>query len=50
MKQIILVLAAIVIAILLSQLLFQFYEWNQLQSCATSGGRNCGGPRGRIEH
>jgi hypothetical protein len=36
------IIAAIVAAIALSQLLFQFYEWNRLQSCATGGGRNCG--------
>jgi hypothetical protein len=49
MKQVLLVVAAIVAAIVLSQLLFQFYAWNQLQTCATSGGRNCAGPRTRIE-
>lgn len=43
MKQILLVIAAIVAAVLLSQLLFQFYDWNRVQSCATSGGRNCAG-------
>jgi hypothetical protein len=37
------IIGAIVAAIVLSQLLFEFYEWNQEQSCATTGGRNCGG-------
>jgi hypothetical protein len=37
------IIGAIVAAIVLSQLLFEFYEWNQLQSCASAGGRNCGG-------
>jgi hypothetical protein len=29
--------------VLLSQLLFDFYQWNREQSCASSGGRNCAG-------
>jgi hypothetical protein len=37
------IIGAIVAAIVLSQLLFEFYEWNQEQSCASTGGRNCGG-------
>lgn len=36
-------IAAIVAAVVLSQLLFDFYQWNRLQTCATGGGRNCGG-------
>lgn len=49
MKQVLLIVAAIVAAIVLSQLLFQFYEWNRLQACATSGGRNCAGAPARLE-
>jgi hypothetical protein len=49
MKQILIILAAIGTAILLSQLLFTFYQWNREQTCATAGGRNCGGPPQRIE-
>lgn len=37
------IIAAIGAALLLSQFLFDFYNWNQTQSCAASGGRNCGG-------
>jgi len=37
------IIAAIVAAIVLSQLLYDFYQWNQTQSCVSSGGRNCGG-------
>jgi hypothetical protein len=37
------IIAAIGTAILLSQFLFDFYDWNQMQSCASSGGRRCGG-------
>lgn len=37
------IIAAIVAAVVLSQLLFDFYQWNRLQTCATGGGRNCGG-------
>jgi hypothetical protein len=37
------IIGAIVAAIVLSQLLFDFYQWNQQQSCASSGRRNCGG-------
>jgi hypothetical protein len=43
LKQILLIIAAIAVALLLSEFLFDFYEWNQQQACATSGGRNCGG-------
>lgn len=39
------ILAAILAAIALSQFLFDFYQWNRSQSCATGGGRNCGGVR-----
>jgi hypothetical protein len=49
MKQILIVLAAVIAAVLLSQLLFAFYDWNREQACATAGGRNCGGPPMRIE-
>ncbi len=37
------IIGLIVAAIVLSQLLFNFYQWNQEQSCASTGGRNCGG-------
>lgn len=37
------IVAFILAAILGSQLLFKFYDWNRLQNCATAGGRNCGG-------
>jgi hypothetical protein len=37
------IIAAIGAAIVLSQLLFDFYDWNKTQSCASTGGRNCGG-------
>lgn len=37
------IIACIVAAVLGSQLLFKFYEWNRLQSCATAGWRNCAG-------
>ena len=49
MKQILLILAAVIVAVLLSQLLFAFYEWNRAQECATAGGRNCAGAPVRIE-
>ena len=42
------IIAAIVAAVVLSQLLFDFYQWNEQQSCATAGMRNCGGPRGQL--
>jgi hypothetical protein len=34
--------AAIVAAVLLSNFLVDFYDWNKEQSCASTGGRNCG--------
>jgi hypothetical protein len=43
LKQILLIVAAIVVALLLTQFLFDFYEWDQEQACASAGGRNCAG-------
>jgi hypothetical protein len=37
------IIGVIAAALLGSQLLFEFHEWNKLQNCATAGGRNCGG-------
>jgi hypothetical protein len=37
------IIVAIVAAIVLSQFLFDFYDWNKQQTCASAGGRNCGG-------
>jgi hypothetical protein len=48
-KQILLIVAAVCTALLLSQLLYQFYEWDRMQSCATGGGRNCAGKPVRID-
>lgn len=39
------IIAAIIAVIVLSQLLYDFYDWNRQQSCATGGGRNCGASR-----
>jgi hypothetical protein len=45
MRQILLIVAAIAAAIVLTEFLFTFYDWNRTQACATAGGRNCaGGP------
>jgi len=45
LRQVLVIVAAIVAAIVLSQLLFEFYQWNREQECASAGGRNCaGGP------
>jgi hypothetical protein len=37
------IVGLIIAALVLSELLFDFYQWNQTQSCASTGGRNCGG-------
>ncbi len=37
------IIAAVVAAIVLSQFLFDFYDWNKTQTCLSSGRRNCGG-------
>jgi hypothetical protein len=37
------IIVFVVAAILGSQLLFKFVEWNRLQSCVTAGRSNCGG-------
>jgi len=44
------IIAAVGAAILLSQLLFNFYDWNKEQSCASGGGRNCGGGPVSLSH
>ena len=44
------IIGAIVAAIVLSQLMFDFYEWNQQQDCAASGRRNCGGGAIPLSH
>ena len=44
------IIGAIAAAILLSQLLFDFYQWNQTQSCLSAGGRNCGGGPIQLNH
>ena len=49
LRQIIAILVVIIAAIALSEFLFQFYDWNREQACATSGGRNCGGVPARLE-
>lgn len=36
------ILAAIVAVFLCYELLVKFDDWNRLQTCASSGGRNCG--------
>lgn len=35
------ILAAIAAAVLISNFLIDFYDWNRTQACATGGGRNC---------
>jgi hypothetical protein len=42
-KQILLVVAAIAAALILTEFLFDFYQWDQEQACASAGGRNCAG-------
>ncbi len=49
MRQLLLIAAAIVTAVLLTEFLFSFYDWNRTQSCATAGGRNCSGAPVHIE-
>lgn len=36
------VIAAIVAALVISNFMVDFYQWNRMQSCASNGGRNCG--------
>jgi hypothetical protein len=45
MKYYLAIIVAIIAAVALSQLMFEFYQWDRQQSCATGGGRNCGGAR-----
>jgi hypothetical protein len=49
MRQLLLIVAAIVVAFVLTEFLFSFYDWNRMQACATAGGRNCGGAPSSIE-
>jgi hypothetical protein len=37
------IIVAIVAVVALSQFLYDFYDWNKTQTCASTGGRNCGG-------
>jgi hypothetical protein len=34
--------AAILAAVLTSNFLVDFHDWNRMQDCTTAGGRNCG--------
>jgi hypothetical protein len=36
------IVAAIVAVLLISNFMVDFYDWNKMQNCATSNGRNCG--------
>jgi hypothetical protein len=36
------IVAAVVAVLLISNFMVDFYDWNKTQTCATSGGRNCG--------
>ena len=49
LRQVIAIVVAIIAVILLTEFLFQFYDWNRQQACATSGGRNCGGVPTQME-
>jgi hypothetical protein len=44
------IIAAIAAAVVLSQFLFDFYDWNKTQTCASTGGRNCGGRPIQLSH
>lgn len=44
-KAVLAIVAVIVAVLALSQLLFEFYDWNRQQACATGGGRSCGQTR-----
>ena len=35
------IIAFVIAAVGGAELMFKFYEWNRLQTCATAGGRNC---------
>jgi len=49
MRQLLLIVVAIAAAVLLTEFLFSFYDWNRTQACATAGGRNCAGAPQPIE-
>jgi hypothetical protein len=50
MKPVLAIIAVIVAILALTQLLISFYDWNQEQSCATGGGRSCGGRTQLNQH
>jgi hypothetical protein len=50
MKPVLAIVAVIIAVLVLSQLLFSFYDWNRQQACATGGGRNCGGRMQLNQH
>jgi hypothetical protein len=49
LRQVVAIVVAIAAAFVLAQFLFDFYDWNRMQSCATAGGRNCGGGPTHLE-
>jgi len=44
------VILAIIAVILLGEFVVEFADWNKEQACASSGRRNCGGPRIMLNH
>jgi hypothetical protein len=42
MTRYLLIIIAILTTVALSELLFEFYDWNKQQDCLAAGGRRCG--------
>ena len=42
MARYVLIIVAILSVLALSELLFEFYDWNKQQECLGAGGRRCG--------
>lgn len=50
LRALIAIIAAVIAAIAVSQLLFALHDWNRQQACATGGGRNCVPPIPLNQH
>jgi len=42
MSRYLLIIIAVLTTVVLSELLFEFYDWNKQQDCLAAGGRRCG--------
>lgn len=49
MTRYLLIIIAILVVLVLSELMVEFHDWNRQQDCMAAGGRHCG-PRVDLTH